>query len=140
MTSMPEDMKAHNAALIEEFRANGGLGERPVLLLSTTGARSGQRRTTPVMFLRIDGHLVVVASNAGAERDPDWFHNLVADPDVTIELGGQDGVETYDTKATVPQGEERDALFAKVTEAAPFFADHQAGIERRIPVVVVDRL
>jgi deazaflavin-dependent oxidoreductase (nitroreductase family) len=139
MTSLPEDMKAHNAALIEEFRANGGMGDRPLLLLSTTGARTGLRRTTPMMFLRIDGHLVVVASNAGAASDPDWFHNLVANPDVTVELGGPDGVQTYDAKAVVPQGEERDGLFAKVVEAAPFFADHQSGIERRIPVVVVDR-
>lgn len=131
---MPEDIQAHNATLIEQFRAEGGLGERRILLLSTTGARSGLRRTTPMMYLEIDGHRVVVASNAGAVKHPDWYYNLVANPDVTVEVGS----ETYETKAIVPQGRERDELFAEVTQQAPFFADHQAGVDREIPVVIVD--
>jgi deazaflavin-dependent oxidoreductase (nitroreductase family) len=139
MTELPEDMRAHNAALVDEFRANGGMGERPLLLLTTTGARSGLPRTTPMMFLSLDGHRVVVASNAGAEKHPDWYHNLVANPQVTVELGSPDGLVTYSTKAVVPQGKERDELFAQVVEAAPFFADHQAGVDRLIPVVIVDR-
>jgi len=138
MTQLPQDMAAHNRQLIADFRANGGAGGRRLLLLTTTGARTGLRRTTPMMYLRIDDHIVVVASNAGAVRHPDWYHNLVADPAVTVELEGPDGIESYDTKAVVPQGIERDDLWSEVIAAAPFFAEHQAQVERTIPVVVVD--
>ncbi len=136
MSEIPSDRTAHNQQLIEEFRAGRGAGGRPLLLLTTTGARTGRRRTTPMMYLRVGGHLVVVASNAGARRHPDWYHNLLADPSITVELGSK----TYDTKAVVLRGDERDRLFAEVVKAAPFFADHQAQVDRTIPVVIVDAL
>jgi len=107
--TIPDDMQAHNRALIEEFRANGRvLGKRPLLLLTTTGARSGTLRTTPMMFIPDGDRRLVVASNAGAPRHPDWFHNLVAHPEVVVEADG----EEYPATAVVPEGEERDRLFA----------------------------
>lgn len=130
------DAREHNRKLIEEFRANGRrLGERPLLLLTTVGRRTGQRRTTPMMYLRVDDRLLVVASNAGAPKHPDWYLNLVANPAVTVEMTG----EEFEATAVVPAGEERDRLFARVVAQAPFFADHQAGTDRTIPVVSLVR-
>ncbi|MCW6007131.1 nitroreductase family deazaflavin-dependent oxidoreductase [Micromonospora sp. CPCC 205371] len=130
-------MGAHNAQVIERFRANGGRSPTggPMLLLTTTGARTGQTRTTPMMFIPGDEHLMVIASNAGATKNPDWFHNLVADPAVTVEVDG----ETYRATAVVPRGAERDKLFAGVVAKYPFFGDHQAKAGRTIPVVVLVR-
>jgi deazaflavin-dependent oxidoreductase (nitroreductase family) len=137
MSSMPADRRAYNEQLIEQFRANHGAPEgRQVLLLTTTGRRSGEARTTPMMFIRQDGLLLVVASNAGAPAHPDWFLNLVADPRVHVEIEA----ESYDATAVVPDGEERDRIFAGVAASYPFFADHQAGIERTIPVVILERV
>jgi deazaflavin-dependent oxidoreductase (nitroreductase family) len=134
--SLPTDMKAHNRQLIAEFRAAGRqLEGRPLLLLTTTGARSGQSHTTPMMYIPDGDRLLVIASNAGAPRHPDWYHNLVADPRVTVEVAG----ETYDATAVVPAGAERDRLFAGVAEQYPFFNDHQAQVRRTIPVVALVR-
>lgn len=137
MSEPPTDAQAYNRSLIEEFRANGGPGEgRPLLLLTTTGARTGRRRTTPMMYVPDGDRLLVIASNAGAPRHPDWYHNLVAHPDVTIELGA----EEYDAVAVVAaEGAERDRLFAGITERYPFFTDHQAQAGRTIPVVALER-
>jgi deazaflavin-dependent oxidoreductase (nitroreductase family) len=130
MAQIPDDLAAANAKLIEEFRAAGrSLPGRPLLLLTTTGARPGRKRTNPMMYVRLDGRLLVIASNAGAERHPDWYHNLVANPDVTVEVDG----EEY--RATARPAADRDALFARITEKYPFFTDHQAGTDRTIPVV-----
>jgi len=135
--TMPSDMTAHNRRLIEEFRANGGaLGDRPLLLLTTTGVRSGKRRTAPMMYVPDDGRLLVIASNAGAPRHPDWYHNLVADPLVRVEVAG----ETYQAAAIPVSGVERDRLFARIVDQYPFFRDHQAAIEREIPVVALTRI
>jgi deazaflavin-dependent oxidoreductase (nitroreductase family) len=136
--SLPEDMGAHNAQVIEQFRANGGKSPTggPMLLLTTTGARTGQARTTPMMFIPGDQHLMVIASNAGATKNPDWYHNLLADPAVTVEAEG----EKYQANAVVPRGDERDELFAGVVEKYPFFGDHQAKAGRTIPVVVLERV
>ena len=136
--TIPGDMKAHNRQLIEQFRANGGTAPegRPLLLLNTTGRRTGERRTTPMMFIPDGDDLLVIASNAGAPAHPDWFRNLVAQPRVVVEVGG----ETYAATAVVPQGEERDRIFAGVVERYPFFADHQAKVTRTIPVVVLRRI
>jgi deazaflavin-dependent oxidoreductase (nitroreductase family) len=87
------------------------------------------------MYVKVDDKLLVVASNAGAAKNPDWFRNLVADPHVTVEHDG----EVFPATAEVPTGAERDELFAKVVEQYPFFADHQAGTERAIPVVSLVR-
>lgn len=133
--TLPIDLKAHNSRVIEQFRASGGNFSRPMLLLTTTGARTGRKHTTPMMYLPHGDDLLVVASNAGARRHPDWFHNLVAHPEVTVEAKG----DTYQATAVVPDGEERDRIFAGIVEKYPFFADHQASAGRTIPVVILRR-
>jgi F420H(2)-dependent quinone reductase len=126
-----------NRRTVEEFRAAGRqLGGRPLLVLTTIGARSGLPRTTPMMYVRDGDRLFVVASNAGAPRDPDWYRNLVAHPTVTVEVDGA----MYPATATPLSGPERDATFARITQRYPFFAEHQAGVRRTIPVVELVRL
>ncbi|MEO8288101.1 MAG: nitroreductase family deazaflavin-dependent oxidoreductase [Chloroflexota bacterium] len=134
------DQNDYNKRLIHEFRAERGksggtMTGRPLLLLTTTGAKSGQTHTTPMMFIADGNRLLVIASNAGAEKAPDWYHNLLAHPEVTVEVGA----ETYDATAVVLEGEERDKLWAMVTEQYPFFAEHQEKVTRRIPVVALER-
>ena len=134
--SMPADIKAHNRKLIAEFRAAGReFAGRQLLLLTTTGARTGQPHTTPMMYVPDGDRLLVFASNAGAPRHPDWYRNLVAHPQVTVEVSG----EEYQATALVTRGAERDRLFARTIENYPFFADHQAQIKRKIPVVALVR-
>jgi F420H(2)-dependent quinone reductase len=135
MAELPADMKAHNRKVIEEYRANQGAGGRPLLLLTTTGARTGKPRTTPMMYVPDGDRLLVIASNAGAPKHPDWYHNVVANPDVTVEVDA----ERYEATAEVPSGAERDRLFDGIVAKYPFFADHQAGVNRTIPVVVLVR-
>jgi deazaflavin-dependent oxidoreductase (nitroreductase family) len=107
-----------------------------LVLLTTTGARTGQRRTTPVMFHRDGARLLVIASNAGAPQAPDWYRNLVARPQVTVEAGE----ETYDARAEPLTGEERDRVWAMLKEACPFFAEHEITAGRTIPVVALSRI
>jgi deazaflavin-dependent oxidoreductase (nitroreductase family) len=134
--TIPSDMKAHNEKVIAEFRARGGAEDgRPLLLLTTTGRRSGEPRTTPMMFIPDGDRLLVIASNAGAPRDPDWYRNLVEHPAVTVEVTG----DTYPATAVVPPADERDRLFDGVVAKFPFFADHQAKVDRPIPVVILAR-
>ncbi len=136
--TMPTDILAYNRQLIETFRAHGGasMGDRPLLLLTTTGARTGEQRTSPMMYVRQDDRLLVIASNNGARRDPDWYRNLTAGPAVTVELAG----ETFGATAIVLRGEERDRVFAAIVAAYPFFAEHQQRAEDRvIPVVELRR-
>src|SRR5687768_6916664 len=125
------DMNEINRNTIAEFRANGRvLPGRALLLLTTTGARTGQRRTTPMMYVRLDGRLLVIASNAGAPKHPDWYHNLVADPAVVVEADGAEYAAT-----ARPLDADRDEVFARIVAQYPFFAEHQQGIDRMIPVV-----
>lgn len=105
-----------------------------LLLLTTTGARSGTPHTTPVGYLPDGERVLIIASAGGTPRDPDWFHNLVANPRVTVE----DGVFTYDANASVVTGTERDQLFARATEIDPGWADYQTKTKRVIPVVALD--
>jgi deazaflavin-dependent oxidoreductase (nitroreductase family) len=136
MSEVPSDLQEANRRTIAEFRANGRrLPGRPLLLLTTTGRRTGRPHTTPAMYLRIDDRLLVLASAAGAPRHPDWYHNLVADPAVVVEIDG----EEYPATARPATGADREALFARIVEQAPFFADHQAGVQRQIPVVELVR-
>jgi deazaflavin-dependent oxidoreductase (nitroreductase family) len=136
MTQLPDDIGAYNRELIKQFRAAGGaLDGRPLLLLTTTGARTGLARTTPMMYVPDGERLLVFASNAGAPRHPDWYHNLVSHPEVTVEVSG----ETYPATAVVTRGGERERLFARTVRDFPFFADHQAQVSRRIPVVALVR-
>lgn len=134
------DREDHNRQLIEEFRANrhkaGGPFEgRPLLLLTTTGAKSGRHRTTPMMYIPDGERLLVVASNAGAPRHPDWYRNLLAHPHVMVEVG----TETFNAIAMVMEGEERQRLWTRIVELYPFFAEHQAKVTRQIPVIVLSR-
>jgi deazaflavin-dependent oxidoreductase (nitroreductase family) len=136
MAQIPDDLAAANRKLIDEFRAAGrSLPGRPLLLLTTTGARTGQPRTNPMMYVRVDDRLLVIASAAGSPKHPDWYHNLVAHPAVTVEA---DGAE-YPATARPTERADRDALFARIVEQYPFFTDHQAGVERTIPVVELIR-
>lgn len=147
--TIPSDMVAFNAAVAEQFRAQKGTGELAggrltaagplhadlLLLLTTVGARSGESRTTPLGWLRIDDRLVVVASNIGAPAHPAWYHNLVRNPQVTVELGA----ETFPATARVATGAERERLWEGAVAQRPFFTDHQAATDREIPIVVLER-
>ncbi|NGO68976.1 nitroreductase/quinone reductase family protein [Streptomyces boncukensis] len=136
---MPQDF---NQQIIEEFRANAGRVGGPfddarLLLLTTTGARTGARHTTPVGYLPDGaGRVLVIASAAGSPRHPDWFHNLRAHPRATVE----DGVFTYEAQATVVRGAERDELFARAAEADPGWGEYQARTDRVIPVVALEEV
>ncbi|SDN47500.1 nitroreductase/quinone reductase family protein [Allokutzneria albata] len=127
--------------IIAEFRANGGrvggMFEGATLaLLTTTGARSGLPRTSPLGYLEIDGQPVVIASAMGAPSHPAWYHNIRKDPAVTVEIG----TETYEAVAGIPTGAERDRLFAKAVEQAPGYGDYQEKTTRVIPVVTLHRV
>jgi deazaflavin-dependent oxidoreductase (nitroreductase family) len=129
-----------NASVIKEFRENegrlsGGFAGAPVLLLHTTGAKSGTERVHPMMYLDQDGHRYVFASRAGSDRHPDWYHNLVAHPDVTVEAGS----ETYPATASTVTGELRDQVYAEQARRYPGFAEYQQKTSRVIPVVEISR-
>ena len=134
------DRNEWNRRTIEEFRANGGkvggMWEgRPLLVLTTTGAKSGQPRTHAVMYLRDGDRLLVFASKGGAPTNPDWYHNLVVHPEVTVEVGN----ETYPAIAAVLSGEERDRLYARWAQLYPQFGEYQARTNRKIPVIALER-
>jgi deazaflavin-dependent oxidoreductase (nitroreductase family) len=137
MTS-PNDF---NQSLIEEFRANDGkvtgvFAGRPLLLLTTTGAKSGRPRVSPLVYTTDGDRIVTIASKGGAPTNPDWYHNLVANPVVTVELPG----ETFQARATVIEGEERQRLYDAQAALMPGFAEYQQKTTRQIPVVVLDRI
>ncbi len=129
-----------NHQVIEEFRANGGktsgmFANMNLLLLTTTGAKSGQRRVNPLGYLAEGDSMYIFASKAGAPTNPDWYHNLLAHPDVTVEVG----TEKFAVTATVVQGAERDRIYAKQAALAPNFAEYQTKTDRPIPVVELKR-
>lgn len=130
-----------NQAIMEEFRANGGkVGGQfegaPLLLLTTIGAKTGRRLTSPLMYNTDGDRLLIFASKAGAPTNPAWYHNLMANPRVTLEVGS----ETFDATATVLHGEERDRLFQRHAEQFPGFAEYQANTTRTIPVIALERV
>lgn len=134
------DQQSYNQQLIAQYRATRGTPDwpfagRPLLLLTTTGAKSGQPRTTPLMYVEDGDGLLIIASNAGAPRHPDWYHNLVAHPSVTIELGA----ETFAAAARVVAGDERQALWERIVAGYPFFAEHAQKAGREIPLIRVRR-
>ena len=133
-------MSDYNRRLIEEFRANdgrvGGHWEgRDLLLLTTTGRKSGRLHTTPMVFTRDGDRLLVYASHGGAPSHPDWYLNLVADPHVTVELGR----ERFSARAVPLEGEERDREFAAQAARNPAFAEYEEKTARDIPVVALRR-
>jgi deazaflavin-dependent oxidoreductase (nitroreductase family) len=130
-----------NQAIIEEFRAHGGkvggpFQGSPLLLLSTIGAKSGERRTTPVVYLPDGERMIIFASKAGAPTNPAWYHNLLADPSATVEVG----TEKLDVDATVITGEERDALFERQEAVMPQFSEYARQTTRQIPVIALQRI
>ncbi|GEL23905.1 hypothetical protein PSU4_28590 [Pseudonocardia sulfidoxydans NBRC 16205] len=132
------DVAAINRRVVEQFRAGGeieGMHREALLLLTTTGRRSGRSHTSPMMFHRDGDRLLVIASNMGAAQHPDWYANLAADPDVTVEIGD----ETYDASATTLTGDDRTRTWALLKQTYPFFADHEAQTSREIPVVELSR-
>ena len=130
-----ETIKAFNKTIADEFRANDGkVGGQfegaDLLLLTTTGAKSGQPRVSPLAYFRIDGKLLIIGSFAGADVNPAWVHNLRANPSAHVEIGN----ESSDVTAReLPPGE-RDELFGQITAASPGFAEYQAKTTRVIPV------
>ena len=135
MSTSPNDF---NARIIDEFRANegrvGGVFEgSTLLLLHHVGARSGTDRVNPLAYDRDGDRYVIFASKAGAPSNPDWYHNLKAHPNVSIEVG----TDTIDVVADEAVGEERDRLFRRQTERSPGFAEYQAKTDRVIPVIVL---
>lgn len=133
------DMNDWNRQTIEEFRANkgkvGGFWEgRPLLLITTTGAKSGQPRTNPVMYMREGHHLYIFGSKAGAHTHPHWYHNLLAHPKVTVELGD----EKFHAIAKPVTGEERDKIYAKWSGLYPQFREYQEKTTRKIPVIELE--
>jgi deazaflavin-dependent oxidoreductase (nitroreductase family) len=130
---------AFNAAIVDEFRANGGkVGGQfeggNLLLLHTTGAKSGQPRMSPLAYLPVDGKIIIVGSKAGAPTHPDWVHNLRANPAARIEIGTDAGPEEYDVVARELPDDEREATYPLITAVAPVFADYQAKTSRVIPL------
>ena len=132
------EVNEFNRHIIEDFRSNhghpGGPFEgAPVLLLHTTGARSGAERVHPLMYLADDGRYLLFASAAGVDRSPAWYWNLIANPDASIEVG----VEQLDVQAVELSGEERDAKYAEQAQRYPQYAEYQRATTRTIPVVAL---
>ncbi len=127
-----------NEAIIDEFRANGGkvggpFAGRTLLLLHTTGAKSGQERVNPVAYVKDGDRLVIIASKGGAPTNPDWYYNLLAHPLVTVETGK----ERFQARAEVASEPERTRLYDKMVEMMPGFAEYQRKTTRVIPVITL---
>lgn len=132
--------KSFNEQLIEEFRANGGkvggpFEGAPMVLLTTTGAKSGRERTTPLVYTTDGDRLVIIASAGGADHHPAWYHNLTARPDVTLEVGP----EQFPARARIVEEPERSRLYAQMAAVMPGFNAYQEKTSRTIPVVILER-
>jgi deazaflavin-dependent oxidoreductase (nitroreductase family) len=140
MSSSSDPARDWNRKIIEEFRANGGevggnFAGAPLLLLHTIGSRSGNERVNPMMYQDLGGGRVAVfASKAGAPTHPDWYHNLMANPDVIAEIGS----ENRGFVARTATSEEREPIWSKQKQRYPGFADYEAKTNREIPVVILD--
>ena len=135
------ELNEFNQQVISEFRANQGkvggqLANMPVLLLTTTGAKSGRALTRPLVYTTDGDRIVVIASFAGAPNNPPWYHNLIANPVATVELGS----ERFQVRAETTSGEERQRLFNRQAEQMPIFAGYQKKTTRQIPVLVLKRI
>ncbi|OBG75281.1 deazaflavin-dependent nitroreductase [Mycobacterium sp. E2462] len=142
MTETPDTqtINAFNQALAEEFRANGGkvggqFENANLLLLTTTGAKSGQSRLSPLAYFDVDGRIIVLGSFGGSPKDPAWVHNLRANPRAHVEVGA----EAFDVAARELPDDERAQVLPKVTEKAPVFAEYQAKTTRVIPLFELQR-
>jgi deazaflavin-dependent oxidoreductase (nitroreductase family) len=135
------DMKEFNRKVIEEFRGNGGnvggqFAGAPMVLLTTKGAKSGKTYVNPLVYSRDGDKYVIIASYAGGPKNPSWYHNLVANPTPTVEIGG----ERFQAKATFPSGAERERLFNQQASQMPIFNEYRKKTTRQIPVVVLERV
>ena len=133
-------MSDWNTAIIDEFRANAGkvsgnFEGAPMIILHTTGAKTGKERVNPLVYQAAGDDLAIFASKGGAPDNPDWFHNLRAHPEVTVEIG----TETVPMRARVAEGDEHERLWTRQKELIPGFADYEAKTSRVIPVVVLER-
>jgi len=134
-------VNAFNDGVIAEFRANGGRVGGPfegatLLLLTSTGAKSGQSRLNPLAYFAIDGRTIIVGSKAGSDTNPDWVHNVRANPNAHIEIG----TESYDVTAHELPAADRDAVFARIVSAAPGFGEYQSKTSRVIPLFELRRV
>jgi deazaflavin-dependent oxidoreductase (nitroreductase family) len=135
------DFNAYNKAVVDEFRSSNGqvtgmFAGAPLVLITHTGAKSGKQRTSPVVYTRDGDNIVVIASKGGAPTHPDWYRNLVANPDVTVELPN----EKFDARARTATGEERERLFRAQADLMPNFDEYQKKTSRELPVVVLERV
>ena len=134
-------MSAFNDQVIAEFRANGGrvggpfAGRDNMVIITTTGAKSGRAITNPLVFLPDGDRIVLIASNGGADKHPAWYYNLLADPTLTVEIPG----ETYTGKAELVAEPERTALYDRMVALIPGFGEYRANTDRQIPVFAVYR-
>ena len=138
---MADAMTEFNQKVIEEFRSTGGkvggqFAGAPMILVTHKGAKSGNTYTTPLVYSKDGDRYVVIASKAGAPTNPSWYHNLIAHPRVTLEVGG----EKFDAEVSEARGAERDRLFEAQAGLMPVFNQYQQRTERRIPVIVLARV
>jgi deazaflavin-dependent oxidoreductase (nitroreductase family) len=137
------DTKTYNEQVIREFRANKGqvghlggfLNDFPILLLTTTGAKSGRPHTTPLMYVRDGGRPVVFASAGGSPNNPAWYHNLHAHPEVGVEIGE----ESFGAVAMVTEGAERERLWELAVASNPPLGNYREKLDRRIPLITLER-
>jgi deazaflavin-dependent oxidoreductase (nitroreductase family) len=130
-----------NQSLINEYRENGGkvsgiFAGVPLLLLTTTGAKSGKPRVSPLIYTTDGDRLAIIASKGGEPTNPDWYHNLIANPVATVEVG----TEKFQVRANVANPTDRDRLYAKMVETWPDFAEYEKKTTRKIPVFVLERV
>ena len=131
-----------NQSIIDEYRANGGkvggyFANTPLLLLHTIGAKSGQQRVNPVVYVSDGDRLLIIASKGGAPSHPDWYYNLLANPIVTVELGKE---KFRARAAAVTEGPERDRLYALMVARNPGFAEYEKKAKRKIPAILLERV
>ena len=141
MSDWNRDVNDWNEAIIEEFRANdgrvGGMFEgQPLLLLHHAGARTGTQRVTPLTYQDLADGYAIFASKAGADTNPDWYHNVVANPGTEVEVG----TDTVRVHARVAAGDERDQIWTKQKRDYPQFAEYESKTSRVIPVIVLERV
>jgi deazaflavin-dependent oxidoreductase (nitroreductase family) len=138
---MSNEMNDWNAKIIDEFRANAGkvggpFEGAPMILLHTVGAKSGEERLHPVVYQPVGDAMAVFASKGGAPTNPAWYHNIVANPRFTVEVG----TDRFEVQARVAEGEERDRIWERQKQQNPGFAEYEQKTTRQIPVVILERV
>lgn len=131
------EWQERNEKVVKEFRANGGVveGWASLILLTTTGAKTGQKRIIPLMRVDYGNGVLAVASKGGAEKHPEWYLNVLAHPDVVVEVGS----EKYETKARILTGAEREKAFEEAVKVFPPYGEYQKKAPREIPVILLER-